>query len=131
MISSRTSVRQAGAMGAQSVVVIGGGEPTLHPQFRELISFISSLGMIPMIFTNTIAMTRDLAEFLYANNASVMGKLDSLRAEVQDFLAGREGAFERIQQGLRNLMDAGFCEPRGPSQTAVGCFIRELPDEPG
>lgn len=113
-------VRQARDLGAESIVVIGGGEPTLHPRFRELISFISALGMVPMIFTNTTTVTRDLAEFLYANNASVMGKLDSLRAEVQDFLAGQEGAFDLMHQGLRNLVDAGFSNPEDPRKLRLG-----------
>ena len=116
-------IAQARDMGAQSVVVIGGGEPTLHPRFRELISFISSLDMIPVIFTNTIAMTSDLAKFLYASNASVIGKLDSLRDEVQDFLAGQEGSFDRIQHGLKNLMDAGFASPEDPHRLRLGVSI--------
>ncbi len=105
------------------MVVIGGGEPTLHPQFRELISFISSLGMIPVIFTNTVALTRDLAEFLYASNASVIGKIDSLRAEVQDFLTGQQGSFDRIRRGLQNLIDAGFASPEDPHRLRLGVSI--------
>ena len=113
-------VGQAKELGVYSVVVIGGGEPTIHPQFRELISFIHSLNIIPMIFTNTITMTRELAEFLYAKKASVMGKLDSLRPEVQDFLAGRRGAFSRIQRGLNNLMEAGFTHVEDPHRLRLG-----------
>ncbi|MDD3247038.1 MAG: hypothetical protein PHF18_09350 [Methanosarcina sp.] len=50
-------------------------------------------------------MTEELAGFLYEHNASVMGKLDSLRPEVQDYLAGGEGAFEDIKTGLENLIN--------------------------
>jgi len=109
-------VTQSEELGAHSIVVIGGGEPTIHPRFRELIAFIHARDIIPMVFTNTVTMTPELAGFLYQNNASVMGKLDSLRPETQDFLAGRKGTFERIQQGLDNLITAGFTqvdEPRG------------------
>ncbi len=113
-------IGQARDLGAESVVVIGGGEPTLHPRFRELISFISSLGIVPVTFTNMITMTRDLADFLLANNASVMGKLDSLRADVQDFLAGQDGAFDLMQRGLRNLTDAGFCQPEDSHKLRLG-----------
>ena len=113
-------VRQSKELGIQSVVVIGGGEPTIHPQFRELISLIHSMNIIPMIFTNTITMTRGLAEFLHSKNASVMGKLDSLRPEVQDFLAGRNGAFNRIQRGLNNLIEAGFTQVEDPHRLRLG-----------
>lgn len=113
-------VGQAHDLGAQSVVVIGGGEPTLHPRFRDLISLIHSLGMIPMIFTNAICITPELAGFLQDSNASVMAKLDSLRPHVQDFLAGQVGAFKRMQKGLVNLLDAGFRRPADPHRLRLG-----------
>ena len=121
-------VRQAKELGVSSVVVIGGGEPTIHPQFKELISLIHSLDIIPMIFTNTVTVTRELAEFLYLKNASVMGKLDSLRPEVQDFMAGRKGAFGRIWNGLDNLIEAGFTrlEDSRRLRLGVSCVTNRL-----
>jgi radical SAM protein with 4Fe4S-binding SPASM domain len=113
-------ISEAKELGIKSVVVIGGGEPTLYPKFRELIAYINSLGIIPMMFSNTVLMTKDLAEFLYEHNVSVMGKLDSLKPEVQDYLAGREGAAVDIRRGLSNLMDAGFTEPAGPGKLRLG-----------
>lgn len=35
-------ISEAKELGLRSVVVIGGGEPTLYPDFRELISHIDS-----------------------------------------------------------------------------------------
>jgi radical SAM protein with 4Fe4S-binding SPASM domain len=103
-------VLQAKDLGVKSIVVIGGGEPTLHPRFKEIIAYIDSLEIIPMIFSNTILIDKELARFLHDHNVSVMGKLDSLRAEVQDYLVGREGAFDSIRHGLHNLMEAGFTD---------------------
>ncbi|WP_269850105.1 radical SAM protein [Methanosarcina horonobensis] len=113
-------ISEAKELGIKSVVVIGGGEPTLYPNFRELIAYIDSLGIVPMIFSNTVLMTEELAEFLYGHNASVMGKLDSLKPEVQDYLAGREGAFEDIKTGLENLIKAGFSNPAEPGKLRLG-----------
>ncbi|WP_255336908.1 radical SAM protein [Methanosarcina sp. KYL-1] len=113
-------ISEAKELGIKSVVVIGGGEPTLYPDFRELIAYIDSLGIIPMLFSNTILMTKELTEFLYQHNASVMGKLDSLRPEVQDYLAGREGVSREIRQGLENLINAGFSEPAEPGKLRLG-----------
>ncbi|MFY1112802.1 MAG: radical SAM/SPASM domain-containing protein [Methanosarcinaceae archaeon] len=113
-------ISEAKELGIRSVVVIGGGEPTLYPDFRELIAYIDSLGIIPMMFSNTVLMTKDLAEFLYEHNVSVMGKLDSLKPEVQDYLAGREGSAVDIRRGLSNLMDAGFNEPAEPGKLRLG-----------
>ncbi len=103
-------IDQAKDLGVHSIVVIGGGEPTLHPRFKDIIAYIDSLGIIPMIFSNTILIDKKLAQFLHDHNVSVMGKLDSLHSEVQDFLVGKEGAFDSIQKGLHNLMEAGFTD---------------------
>ena len=88
--------------------MIGGGEPTIYPYFRELIQYINSNEMTPVVITNTVTMTLDLAKFLYDENASVMGKLDSLTEEKQDFLANKSGTYKRIQKGLENLLHVGF-----------------------
>jgi radical SAM protein with 4Fe4S-binding SPASM domain len=111
---------QAAELGARSIVVIGGGEPTLHPRFRELIQFIHDHGMIPMVFTNGLNVTPELAEFLYRNDASVMGKCDSLKPQIQDYLAGQDGAFERIRAGIDNLIAAGFTNVPDPHKLRLG-----------
>lgn len=113
-------ISEAKELGIRSVVVIGGGEPTLHPNFRDLIAYIDSLGVVPVVFSNTVLMTEELAGFLYEHNASVMGKLDSLKPEVQDYLAGREGASEKIRKGLENLIKAGFSKPAGHGELRLG-----------
>jgi radical SAM protein with 4Fe4S-binding SPASM domain len=113
-------ILEAKELGIRSVVVIGGGEPTLYPNFRDLITYIDSLGIIPVIFSNTVLMTEELAGFLYEHNASVMGKLDSLKPEVQDYLAGKEGASEDIRKGLENLLKAGFSKPADPGELRLG-----------
>ncbi|MFW6153599.1 MAG: radical SAM/SPASM domain-containing protein [Planctomycetota bacterium] len=113
-------VTQARDLGAASVVVIGGGEPTLHPRFRPLIARIDAMGMVPVVFTNCMLVDRDVARFLHDHNASVMGKLDSLRAPVQDYLAGSPGASRLIRQGLDHLMDVGLCEVDDPHRLRLG-----------
>jgi radical SAM protein with 4Fe4S-binding SPASM domain len=113
-------ISEAKELGITSVVVIGGGEPTLYPNFRELIAYIDSLGIIPVVFSNTILVTEELAGFLYEHNASVMGKLDSLKPEVQDYLAGKKGASQELKKGLENLLQAGFSNPVEPGKLRLG-----------
>ena len=43
-------ISEAKGLGIKSVVVIGGGEPTLYPKFRELVAYIDSMEIIPMVF---------------------------------------------------------------------------------
>lgn len=122
-------ISEAKELGIESVVVIGGGEPTLYPDFRELVAYIDSLGIIPVVFSNTVLITDELAEYLYKHNASVMGKLDSLKPEVQDYMAGRAGAFRDIKKGLETLIKAGFSEteePEEPTKPGKTAKPREL-----
>ncbi|NLF30410.1 MAG: radical SAM protein [Planctomycetes bacterium] len=113
-------IDQAADLGARSIVVIGGGEPTLHPRFRDLVARIDERGMVPVVFTNGMLVDHDVARFLHDHNASVMGKLDSLRAAVQDYLAGSPGASRLIRQGLDHLMDVGFCDAGDPHRLRLG-----------
>ncbi len=106
-------VHQAKDLGARSVVIIGGGEPTVYPRFKELVEIIHGLGMIPVIITNGQNMDRKLSEFLYKNNASILLKHDSITEATQDLMAGKKGAYKNIETGLKNLMDLGFT--KGPT----------------
>ncbi len=128
-------VRQAKALDAQSIVVIGGGEPTIYPHFEELISFIHARDMVPVVFTNTTTMTRDLAQFLLDHNASVIGKLDSLQEDVQDRMVGVKGTYGKIRRGIEQLMSVGFSDTEDPAALRLGLSfvinklnIGELPD---
>jgi len=128
-------VRQAKALDAQSIVVIGGGEPTVYPQFRELMETIASLDMIPVIFTNALIMTGDLAQFLWDVNASVITKMDSLDEDLQDELVGVQGAYRRMRVGRENLMKVGFTDVEDRSNLRLGTSfviskrnVVELPD---
>jgi len=130
----KDTIRQVKDLGGESVVVIGGGEPTIYPKFRDIITFISSLGMIPALITNTQTITPDLAKFLYDSNASVLTKLDSLDEKRQDFLAGVNGAYKKIQEGLRHLVDVGFTDGGndrlrlGASFVTTSMTLDETPD---
>lgn len=101
-------IHQAKQLGAKSIVVIGGGEPTIYPKFKELILQINSLNMTPVVFTNAQTMTKDLAKFLFENNASIIIKLDSLNQKIQDEMVGVPGAYNKIQAGLKNLLTSGY-----------------------
>ncbi|NOQ74091.1 MAG: radical SAM protein [Crocinitomix sp.] len=61
-------------------VTLNGGEPLLHPQITELVQYISTLGMIPMINSNGWLLTPQLIHNL--NEAGLYGmqiSCDSMR----------------------------------------------------
>ncbi len=127
-------ISEARSLGAESVVVIGGGEPTVFPRFDPLVEFIDECGLIPVVMTNGQTCTRDLARFLLEHNASVLLKLDSLREDVQDTLGGKKGTWLRIREAIRNLVDVGFCRHASETLRVGGSFVvtrlnyHEIPD---
>lgn len=125
---------QAQGMGCRSIIFSGNsGEPLMFSGLREMVAYVDSLRMIPVVVTNAVFAFKDIAEFLYAHNASVIVKCDSLRAEIQDALAGEAGTFLLMRQGLENLIDAGFTAAHGTRRlgatfTVTGSNISEAED---
>jgi MoaA/NifB/PqqE/SkfB family radical SAM enzyme len=101
-------IRQVRDLGGRSVVIVGGGEPTIQTGFRDLIEFIAASGMTPVVFTNGTGVDRTTAEVLCATGSSVLLKMDSLDEAIQDELAGVKGAHRTIQKGLAHLTACGL-----------------------
>ncbi len=124
-------VVQALSLGAKKVVILGGGEPLLYPQLRELVHLIRQLGAGVELFTNGTVLTADLAQFLYDEAVSVVIKRNSLSPQVQDELAGLPGTFARIETGLAHLLRAGYPGPNhGLGMQTIICRqnLPEIPD---
>jgi radical SAM protein with 4Fe4S-binding SPASM domain len=100
--------RQAKALGARKIVLLGGGEPLLFPPFREIVTEIRGLGLSQTLFTNGILLTPGDCRFLFESGVNVVVKKNSLDPAVQDELAGVPGAHRGIFRGLRLLQEAGF-----------------------
>jgi radical SAM protein with 4Fe4S-binding SPASM domain len=130
----KNTISQVKELGGKSVVIIGGGEPTMFPKFRNLIEYINQKNMIPVVITNTTTMTLDLARFLYENNTSVLTKMDSLKEKVQDFLADKKGTFKKIHKGIDNLLNSGYDSDEkhelrlGASFVVNSLNLHEIPD---
>jgi len=96
--------------GAETINIVGAGEPTIDPHLRAVIEHISGLGLTTVIFTNGIALASspELVDFLYMHRVSVVLKWNSFRAEVQDLVAGRTGYTAKRDQAFELLLDRGF-----------------------
>ncbi len=57
-------IREVAALGAEEVWLAGRGEPLLHPQAKQAITLIGSLGMRPIITTNASQLTESLVDEL-------------------------------------------------------------------
>jgi radical SAM protein with 4Fe4S-binding SPASM domain len=101
-------VDQAADLGARKIIVLGGGEPTLYKDLFKVIDYILSKNVKVDMFTNGMLIDQEKAQALYDREVSLVVKMNSRTPEIQDMLAGHEGAFAAINKGLKALMDVGY-----------------------
>ena len=97
-------VDEAKALGARSIIYLGGGEPLLYEYFWGLVEYMTRCEIIPVVFTNGTLVTPEIATRLSDVGASVVVKYDGPR-EIQDRLTGK-GSYDRIHRGYDYLYDA-------------------------
>ncbi len=109
MAHLRKAIRQARPLGLGSVKLTG-GEPMLHPRFREIVEYIESQKINMFMETNGILIDDEMARFLKAkkhfNFISV--SLDGAKATTHDWLRGVKGSYKKAVAGIRSLVKAGF-----------------------
>ena len=105
---ARKAVEQGKPLGLSSVKLTG-GEPLLHPRFRELVALLADAGLGITIETNGTLIDENLARFLREKKAGFVSvSLDGADAATHDTLRGVPGSFGRAVAGLRALAEAGF-----------------------
>lgn len=93
-------------------VNIGGGEPTVRPDFWELVDYATAHRVGVKFSTNGVRITEDVAARLAASDyVDVQISLDGATAEVNDAVRGT-GSFAMATRALANLAAAGFEQPK-------------------
>lgn len=92
--------------GIRRIVFIG-GEPFLHPEWNEILSYAYGLGIKCLFISNGTAITKELAykTFHYAKEGiiSIHGDEDT-----HDFITSSPGSYRKAIDGIGNLLEAGF-----------------------
>jgi mycofactocin radical SAM maturase len=89
-------------------VNIGGGEPTVRPDFWDLVSYATGHHVGVKFSTNGVKITPAVARRLAASDyVDVQISLDGATAEVNDAVRGT-GSYATALRAIRNLADAGF-----------------------
>ena len=89
-------------------VNIGGGEPTVRPDFWELVDYATAHHVGVKFSTNGVRITPEVAARLAASDyVDVQISLDGATAEVNDAVRG-QGSFAMAVRALENLGEAGF-----------------------
>jgi mycofactocin radical SAM maturase len=89
-------------------VNIGGGEPTVRPDFWELVDYATSHQVGVKFSTNGVKITPEVARRLAASDyVDVQISLDGASADVNDAVRGR-GSYDTAVRAMTNLAEAGF-----------------------
>jgi mycofactocin radical SAM maturase len=89
-------------------VNIGGGEPTVRPDFWDLVSYATEHRVGVKFSTNGVRITPSVASMLAASDyLDVQISLDGATAEVNDAVRG-SGSFDMALRAARCLADASF-----------------------
>jgi mycofactocin radical SAM maturase len=89
-------------------VNIGGGEPTVRPDFWELVDYATAHHVGVKFSTNGVKIDPGAARMLAESDyVDVQISLDGATAEVNDAVRG-PGSYATAMRAMRNLADAGF-----------------------
>lgn len=96
-------------------VNIGGGEPTIRPDFWHLLEYAIDHQVGVKFSTNGVRLTPERAAFLASpacgGYVDVQISLDGATADVNDYVRG-PGSFDTAISALANLRDAGFTDAK-------------------
>jgi heme b synthase len=93
---------------AKPILIMTGGEPLLRPDFFELALYAGAKGLKPVIATNGVLVTPEIAHKLAEvgiPRASI--SIDGPTAKEHDEFRKVPGAFDASLQGIKNLKNAG------------------------
>src|SRR5438445_1296116 len=89
-------------------VNIGGGEPTVRPDFWELVDYATAHHVGVKFSTNGVKISPEAAERLASSDyVDVQISLDGATADVNDAVRGA-GSYDTALRAMANLADAGF-----------------------
>ncbi|GAA1003667.1 putative coenzyme PQQ synthesis protein E PqqE [Acrocarpospora pleiomorpha] len=93
-------------------VNIGGGEPTVRPDFWHLLEYAVDHQVGVKFSTNGVRITPERARYLAATDyVDVQVSLDGATAEVNDRVRGT-GSYATAMRALDNLAEAGFANAK-------------------
>ena len=105
----KSAVAEARPLGLAAAKLTG-GEPTLHPEFRSIVDFLTAEGLELSMETNATLIDRELAAHLVSRTklVRVAVSLDSPVPEEHDRFRGLRGAFAAAVAGIGHFVAAGL-----------------------
>lgn len=103
----------------------GEGEPTIDSEFFEIVEYVASKGIQPIVFTDAATKLRDrnFVRRLKESNASVSPKLDSLfNPDYENWIVGDKTGryFHQRNEAIELLIEEGFNKVNSDGTTKLG-----------
>lgn len=134
-------INDANDLGVRSINIVGAGEPTIDPNFWQLMEHISNKAITPIVYTEgTLRLTdEEFTKRLYSIGATIVLKVNSLEnSEYQNAVVNsgerrthplKIDYFQKRNEALQILLDLGF-NKHDPTRLAFDTIIcRENYDE--
>lgn len=91
------------------IMIFSGGEPLMRKDIYELISYAAKIGLRPVLGSNGMFITKEVAEKLVESGLKAVGiSLDSLNKNKHDKFRKLDGAWRDTLYGMKNCRDAGL-----------------------
>lgn len=115
--------KQAFDMGVFSICITG-GDPLLHPDFKEIWTGLSRMGFKLILQTNGSMITDEILDLLEEYPPDIIKiTLYGSNDEIYKKVCGIENGFTKVDQGIKALQERGF-----PIQM-VTTFIKQNKDD--
>ncbi len=110
-----------------TAIDIQGGEPTIHPDIFDLISYCNEIGLYPTLITNGLSLVKPgkLEEFKEAGIRDFLVSLHGL-GETHDEVVCRKGAAEKIIAAIERMRELDI--PFRYNCTMSKPVVPQLPD---
>jgi MoaA/NifB/PqqE/SkfB family radical SAM enzyme len=95
-------LKEASDLGAKVALISGEGEPLITPHIKDIIKYQHKLGLTSVIFTNGMYLTKEIAKFGKDHDVSFIITLDSLDANVYNYLTRTTGNFDEVMRNIKN-----------------------------
>ena len=97
------------ALNDQCMVVLTGGEPLLRPDIDQIAAHASNLGLMTVIGSNGISLTKKrVRQLMQAGIAGIGLSIDSLDAKTHDDFRGRKGAWLKTMSAIDACREEGL-----------------------
>lgn len=91
------------------IIILSGGEPLMRSDIYELISYAKEIGLRPVLGTNGILITEEVARKLKEAGLGAAGiSVDSIDKDRHDTFRGCPGAWEQTMAGIEACKKVGL-----------------------